>query len=107
MARAEHEAAERRFRNREHSINQTGTSVPIFKKESKMECANCNEKIKADPVSGWDQGNNGWPLVDGKVCSQCNILVIMERIRRDKLPKLRISSRSTMGVSAVPTKDRQ
>ena len=53
-----------------------------------MECANCNEKIKADPVSGWDQGNNGWPLVDGKVCSQCNILVIMERIRIDKLPKL-------------------
>ena len=53
-----------------------------------MECANCNQEIKADPVTGWDQGNNGQPLVDGQVCHQCNILVIMERIRIAKLPKL-------------------
>ena len=46
-----------------------------------MKCAYCHQDIQPEPMSGWDQGNNGLPLVDGRVCNSCNDLVVMERLR--------------------------
>lgn len=41
-------------------------------------CSICKKSFK-------DYGNSGEPLVGGKVCDDCNIKVIEERIRRMEL----------------------
>ena len=46
-----------------------------------MKCAYCHQDIQPELRSGWDQGNNGEPLVDGRVCNSCNELVLQERLR--------------------------
>tara|TARA_X000001382_G_scaffold124432_1_gene108979 strand:- start:513 stop:710 length:198 start_codon:yes stop_codon:yes gene_type:complete len=33
-------------------------------------------------VMYWDEGHNGQPLVDGRVCDSCNELVIAYRIKK-------------------------
>jgi len=47
-----------------------------------MKCALCEEEIEVNVLSGWADGNNGQPLVDGRVCDFCDGKVIAERIRR-------------------------
>jgi hypothetical protein len=47
-----------------------------------IDCAYCGMEIEIDPISGWADGNNGLPLVDGRVCSICNLLVIRKRLER-------------------------
>ena len=39
-----------------------------------MNCSICNEKIEGF-------GNNAQPINDGRCCDDCNILVIIERIK--------------------------
>ena len=46
-----------------------------------MKCAYCHQDIQPELRSGWDQGNNGEPLVNGRVCNSCNELVLQERLR--------------------------
>jgi hypothetical protein len=46
-----------------------------------MKCDNCHTEIKPDPISGWDSGHNGQPLVDGRVCDDCNVKVIVRRLQ--------------------------
>lgn len=46
-----------------------------------MKCAYCHQDIQPEPLTGWAEGNNGLPLVDGRVCNGCNDLVVMERLR--------------------------
>ena len=46
-----------------------------------MDCALCGEEIETNLLSGWSQGNNGQPLVDGRVCDMCDTKVIAERMR--------------------------
>ena len=46
-----------------------------------MKCTYCNQDIQPE-VNGWDQGHNGWPLTEGRVCSTCNDIVITERIKQ-------------------------
>tara|TARA_R100001244_G_scaffold61101_1_gene51346 strand:+ start:177 stop:428 length:252 start_codon:yes stop_codon:yes gene_type:complete len=46
-----------------------------------MKCANCSREIIPEPISGWDQGHNGVPLIDGRVCTACNEFVIVLRIK--------------------------
>lgn len=43
-------------------------------------CSICKKSFKG-------YGNNAQPLAEGKVCKDCNIEVIEERIRRMNLPK--------------------
>lgn len=47
-------------------------------------CAMCACEIEkmVDPFTGavWDEGHNGRPIVDGRVCNTCNGIVIMQRI---------------------------
>jgi len=50
-------------------------------RRNKMKCAYCHQDIQPEPRTGWDQGNNGEPLVEGRVCNNCNDLVLMERRR--------------------------
>ena len=45
-----------------------------------ISCAYCKMEIEIDPITGWTEGNNGQPLVAGRVCSICNLLVIRKRI---------------------------
>lgn len=45
--------------------------------EGKMKCKLCGEEIKG-------YGNNGEPLVSGKVCNNCNWKVIQERIKQSR-----------------------
>lgn len=45
-----------------------------------MKCTLCGEEIESN-LSGWSQGNNGQPLVDGRVCDLCDGKVIQERLR--------------------------
>lgn len=46
-----------------------------------MKCVSCDKEIKADPITGWDSGNNGLPLFNGSVCDECNKLVLLMRIK--------------------------
>lgn len=43
-----------------------------------MICAICKDTIKPDPRTGWDQGNDAWPLKpDERCCDSCNILLVV------------------------------
>ncbi len=45
-----------------------------------MECCICREEIEAQPISGWDQGNNAEPVVeDGRCCDRCNAYVVFPK----------------------------
>ena len=47
-----------------------------------MKCCLCKEEIVVE-LSGWDEGNNAEPLMEGRCCNNCNeTKVIPERIRR-------------------------
>ena len=37
-----------------------------------MKCCICNEEIKPDQVTGWNQGNNAEPVKEGRCCDDCN-----------------------------------
>jgi len=45
-----------------------------------MECANCKAEITKNPHTRWEHGHNGVPLVEGRVCDECNVLVILKRL---------------------------
>lgn len=59
---------------------------PITEKggESVLACARCQGDIehKTDDngIVYWTQGHNGLPLVDGRVCDECNEVVIGMRL---------------------------
>ena len=38
--------------------------------------------LEGERVMYWDEGHNGQPLVDGRVCDSCNELVIAYRIKK-------------------------
>ena len=46
-----------------------------------MKCANCSREIIPELIGGWDQGHNGVPLIDGRVCAAWNQVVIALRIK--------------------------
>ena len=45
-----------------------------------IDCSICNEPIIPEPISGWTQGNNAWPVNDGRCCDNCNNIVIQVRL---------------------------
>lgn len=45
-------------------------------------CKICKGEIHPDPISGWTQGHNAWPLHEGRCCDSCNNLVVAERIAK-------------------------
>tara|TARA_R100000808_G_scaffold62_6_gene488 strand:+ start:816 stop:1016 length:201 start_codon:yes stop_codon:yes gene_type:complete len=47
---------------------------------AKMDCAICKAGIQPDPISGWKEGHNAWPLADGRCCDNCNNTVVGARI---------------------------
>ena len=48
-----------------------------------MVCCMCGKKIRKEPITGWDKGNNAEPIMTGRCCNQCNDIVI--RVRLSKL----------------------
>jgi hypothetical protein len=52
--------------------------------EDEKTCALCGK-----PYKGF--GNNGRPLIDGRVCDECNRFVVLYRLKmvQDKLPKMK------------------
>lgn len=47
-----------------------------------MICCLCDEKIEVE-ASGWSQGHNALPLMEGRCCVTCNMTkVIPDRINR-------------------------
>lgn len=51
-----------------------------------MKCAYCHQDIQPEIISGWNEGHNGSPLVEGRVCSTCNVIVVMERMKQQLKP---------------------
>ena len=47
-----------------------------------MNCSICRDEIQPQPVSGWDEGHNPWPIQDkGRCCEECNSeLVVPARL---------------------------
>ena len=45
-----------------------------------MDCSICENPIIPEPISGWYQGNNAWPINDGRCCDNCNNIVIARRL---------------------------
>lgn len=47
-----------------------------------MDCSICGEPIVPDAITGWDSGNNAYPVNDGRCCNKCNqSVVIPERLK--------------------------
>lgn len=46
-----------------------------------MKCCLCNEEIKVEEDTGWDQGHNAAPLASGRCCDSCNVNVITARMK--------------------------
>ena len=46
------------------------------RKEIKMKCVICNEKITADPF-GWDGGCNAEPVTSGQCCYICDNEIVL------------------------------
>jgi len=46
-----------------------------------MKCKLCGNEIVPCPVSGWDQGNDAWPLaVNERACDFCEVDILKARI---------------------------
>lgn len=45
-------------------------------------CGICRGPIHPDPISGWKGGHNAWPIKEGRCCSECNNLVVAERLNK-------------------------
>ncbi len=46
-----------------------------------MKCDLCSHPIMPDPISGWEQGHNAWPLLEGgRCCDSCNSAVVLTRM---------------------------
>lgn len=66
-----------------HHIRRT--TATMEKKEATKAhptCVICRGSIYPDPVSGWKDGHNAWPLEDGRCCGECNNLVVAKRLSR-------------------------
>lgn len=52
-----------------------------------MECCICRQEIP--PVGDWTQGNDAWPVADGRCCNQCDMAVVvparLREMRRRKM----------------------
>ena len=58
-----------------------------------MKCDLCGHPIMPDPISGWDQGHNAWPLLEGgRCCDSCNSAVVLTRMSLLAREKARIKS---------------
>ena len=42
-----------------------------------MKCSICKKTIPKNPISGWDKGNNAWPVNDGRCCDDCDASVVI------------------------------
>lgn len=50
-----------------------------------MECCICRQEIP--PVGDWTQGNDAWPVADGRCCNQCDMAVVVPaRLRGMRRP---------------------
>jgi len=47
-----------------------------------IDCSICDKPIIPEPISGWTQGNNAWPVNDGRCCDNCNNIVIQVRLNK-------------------------
>lgn len=41
-----------------------------------MDCCICSKPIA--PVGDWTQGNDAWPVADGRCCNQCDMTVVVQ-----------------------------
>jgi hypothetical protein len=51
-----------------------------------MKCSICGKEIEAIMKDGevlWDEGNNAWPVNEGRCCNECNRTVVLPA--REKL----------------------
>ena len=57
-----------------HADGTTPTRERLTKQKSiKMKCCICGDEITPDPVTGWRDGCNPWPLAtDGVCCWKCD-----------------------------------
>ena len=46
-----------------------------------MKCSICKEPIQVEPITGWKEGHNAWPINDGRCCDNCNNLVTATRLK--------------------------
>lgn len=53
-----------------------------------MICSICNNEIPV--VFGWAEGNNAYPLSEGRCCDACNVKVIKARMD-DMLSEMKIT----------------
>jgi len=59
-----------------------------------MKCCLCNNQIEVE-ISGWSEGHNALPLVEGRCCGTCNAISVMparmqglfQRIKAEKQPR--------------------
>ncbi len=42
-----------------------------------MECVICNNEIKVQPITGWEDGHNAEPVQKGRCCDVCNWKVVI------------------------------
>ena len=54
-----------------------------------MDCVLCDNYIKTDPESGWDDGHNAEPLKKGRCCDDCNWRVVIPA-RLDELQEYKV-----------------
>jgi hypothetical protein len=48
-------------------------------RKDSIDCCICGGRIHADPLTGWDEGHNAWPIKEGSCCSTCNITVVFPK----------------------------
>lgn len=46
-------------------------------KTPKLKCSICDDPIRKNPVTGWDQGHNAQPVNDGRCCDNCNSRIVI------------------------------
>ena len=50
-----------------------------------MKCSICKDEIEKEKTTGWDKGNNAFPINEGRCCDMCNCaFVIPARIKQIK-----------------------
>jgi hypothetical protein len=44
-----------------------------------MKCCICHGTIEKNLLTGWDQGNNAQPVMNGRCCDLCDTTVVIPR----------------------------
>ncbi len=44
-----------------------------------MKCCICKEELMIEARSGWGEGNNAQPVMNGRCCDECNMSVVVPR----------------------------